>query len=74
MEIFILTLQTRKAIQKYKIQKTCNQSRQSNNKYMQPKSSKTKLYKHYVNQKALTEIIQVLIKDYLHQSLLAVKQ
>ena len=27
-----------------------------------------------LNQKALTEIIQVSIKDYLHQSLVAVKQ
>ena len=61
MEIFILTLHTEQAIQKYKIQKTCVPTRESNNKDMQPRPIEDQIILT-LNQKALTEIIQVAIK------------
>ena len=38
MKIFILTMHMEQAMQKYKIRKICNPTRQSDNNYMQPKS------------------------------------
>ena len=70
MEIFILTLHTEQAIQKYKIQKT-------NQRIEQQRHAAKAIEDQIIltlNQKALTEIIQVAIKEYLQHLLVAVKQ
>ena len=73
MEIFILTLHTEQPIQNYKIKKNLHTNQTIRQQRHAAKTMEDQIIQT-LNQKVLTEITQISIKEYLHQSLVAVKQ